>query len=143
MGVAPAPPGPPPRSAALMPTGAPGTREQKRNLRKLIDESGPRQPRLADELFHAEAICRARRRCRSGRSTKQIVQMVRAGFPDYWVKIDLTREDDRVAPASRRGRTTRRVLRDCAHGKEVKWTEMAILRSGRRSRHWFDSDIAG
>ena len=55
MGVAPAPPGPPPPDPPpVMPTGAPGTREEcKAIMRKLIDEVWAKgNLDLADELFH-------------------------------------------------------------------------------------------
>ena len=110
LGVAPAPPGP---AAAdpppVMPTGAPGTREEcKEIMRKLIDEVWAKgNLDLADELFHPEAICPSAPTLPVGpEGTKTIVQMVRDAFPDYWVRIDLiAAEADRVGARITQGGT--------------------------------------
>jgi predicted ester cyclase len=151
MGVAPAPPGPPPPDPPpVMPTGAPGTREQcKEIMRKLIDEVWAKgNLDLADELFHPEAICPSAATLPVGpEGTKMIVQMVRDAFPDYWVRIDLiAAEADRVGARITQGGThTGDFFGIPPTGKTVEWTEMAILRigDGKILATWFDSDIAG
>jgi predicted ester cyclase len=79
--------------------------------------------------------------------TKQIVQMVRTAFPDYWVRIEeIAAEDDRVGARITQGGTHQGDFFGIpATGKEVQWTEMAILRigDGKILATWFDSDIAG
>jgi len=151
MGVAPAPPGPPPPDPPpVMPTGAPGTREDAtRIMRTLIDEIWAEgKLDLADELFHPEAICPSAPTLPVGpEGTKAIVQMVRSAFPDYWVKIDLiAAEADRVGARISQGGTHKGDFFGIPPtGKEVSWTEMAILRigDGKILATWFDSDIAG
>jgi len=151
MGVAPAPPGPPPPDPPpVMPTGAPGTREQSTQImRTLIDEIWAQgKLDLADDLFHPEAICPSAPTLPVGpEGTKAIVQMVRSAFPDYWVKIDLiAAEADRVGARISQGGTHQGDFFGIPPtGKEVSWTEMAILRigDGKILATWFDSDIAG
>ena len=151
MGVAPAPPGPPPPDPPpLMPSGAPGTREQSTQImRTLIDEIWAKgELDLCDELFHPEAICPSAPTLPVGpEGTKTIVQMVRSAFPDYWVKIDLiAAEADRVGARISQGGTHQGDFFGIPPtGKEVSWTEMAILRIGddKILATWFDSDIAG
>ena len=151
MGVAPAPPGPPPPDPPpVMPTGAPGTREDStRIMRTLIDEIWAQgKLDLADDLFHPEAICPSAPTLPVGpEGTKAIVQMVRSAFPDYWVKIDLiAAEADRVGARISQGGTHQGDFFGIPPtGKEVSWTEMAILRigDGKILATWFDSDIAG
>ncbi len=118
-------------------------------MRKLIDEVWAKGDLdLADELFHPEAICPSAAALPVGpEGTKQIVQMVRSAFPDYWVKIDLmAAEADRVGARISQGGTHQGDFFGIAPtGKEVTWTEMAILRigDGKILATWFDSDIAG
>jgi predicted ester cyclase len=133
-----------------MPTGAPGTREESQQImRTLIDEIwGNGKVELADELFHPEAICPSAATLPVGpEGTKQIVQMVRTAFPDYWVKIDLmAAEADRVGARITQGGTHQAEFFGVpATGKTVEWSEMAILRigDGKILATWFDSDIAG
>jgi predicted ester cyclase len=133
-----------------MPTGAPGTREQcKQIMRSLIDEVWAKgNLDLADELFHVEAICPSAPTLPVGpEGTKMIVQMVRNAFPDYWVRIEeIAAEDDRVGARITQGGThTGEFFGIPPTGKEVQWTEMAILRigDGKILATWFDSDIAG
>lgn len=148
MGIIPGWEEPPP--VPPMPTGAPGTRDQSREImRRLIEEIWAEGDLdVADELFHPQAICPSAPTLPLGpEGTKQIVQMVRSAFPDYWVKIDLiAAEADRVGA---------RILQGGTHdgeffgvpptGKTVEWSEMAILRigDGKILATWFDSDIAG
>src|SRR5207253_9708392 len=116
-------------------TGMPGTREQsKAIIRRLMDEIwGQGNVALADELFHPQAICPSAATLPVGpEGTKQIVQMVRSAFPDYWVKIDLiAAENDRVGARITQGGTHNG---DCfgtaPSGKEASWSELAIRRSG-------------
>jgi predicted ester cyclase len=133
-----------------MPTGAPGTREEsKQIMRTLIDEIwGKGRIELADELFHPQAICPSAWQLPVGpEGTKQIVQMVRTAFPDYWVRIEtLCGEDDRVGARIVQGGTHEGEFFGVAPtGKTVEWTEMALLRigDGKILATWFDSDIAG
>ena len=131
MGVAPAPPGPPPPDPPpVMPTGAPGTREEcKEIMRKLIDEVWAKgNLDLADELFHPEAICPSAPTLPVGpEGTKMIVQMVRNAFPDYWVqdRPDRRRERPRRRPHHAGRHAQRRVLRHPAHRQ-----------GGRSGRRW-------
>jgi predicted ester cyclase len=143
-GWTPPPPSPP------MPTGAPATREAcKTIMRTLIDEIWAKgEVDLADDLFHPQAICPSASTLPVGpEGTKQIVQMVRTAFPDYWVNIDLiAAEDDRVGARITQGGTHNGEFFGIPPtGKEVQWTEMAILRigDGKILATWFDSDIAG
>jgi predicted ester cyclase len=133
-----------------MPTGAPGTREEsKQIMRTLIDEIwGNGKVELADELFHPDAICPSAPTLPTGpEGTKQIVQMVRSAFPDYWVRIDMMcGEADRVGARITQGGTHQGEFFGVAPtGKSVEWNEMAILRigDGKILATWFDSDIAG
>lgn len=133
-----------------MPTGTPGTREEsKQIMRTLIDEIwGKGRTELADELFHPQAICPSAPTLPVGpEGTKQIVQMVRTAFPDYWVRIDyICGEADRVGARITQGGTHEGEFFGVpATGKTVEWTEMALLRigDGRILATWFDSDIAG
>ena len=133
-----------------MPTGMPGTREEsKQIMRTLIDEIWAKgRIELADELFHPQAICPSAAALPVGpEGTKQIVQMVRTAFPDYWVKIDMiAAEGDRVGARIVQGGTHEGEFFGVpATGKEVSWTEMAMLRigGGKILATWFDSDIAG
>ena len=118
-----------------MPTGAPGTREEcKEIMRKLIDEVWAKGDLdLADELFHPEAICPSAPTLPVGpEGTKAIVKMVRDAFPDYWVKIDLiAAEADRVGAASpRAGRTRATSSASRRPARRSPGREMAILRIG-------------
>jgi predicted ester cyclase len=140
----------PPPPSPPMPTGAPATREEcKTIMRTLIDEVWAKgELGLADDLFHPQAICPSASMLPVGpEGTKQIVQMVRSAFPDYWVNIDLiAAEDDRVGARITQGGTHQGEFFGIpATGKEVQWTEMAILRigDGKILATWFDSDIAG
>jgi len=128
------------RSAAGDADGPPGTREQcKEIMRKLIDEVWAKGDLdLADELFHSEAICPSAPTLPVGpEGTKMIVQMVRDGFPDYWVRIDPDRRRGRPRrrPDHAGRHAHRRVLRDPADRQDrFEWTEMAILADRRRER---------
>jgi predicted ester cyclase len=133
-----------------MPTGDPGTRKESRAImQRLIDELwGQGNLDLADELFHPQAICPNAPMLPVGpEGTKQIAQMVRSAFPDYWVRIDLmAAESDRVAARITQGGTHQGEFFGVpATGKTVEWTEMAMLRigDGKILATWFDSDIAG
>jgi predicted ester cyclase len=133
-----------------MPTGAPATRQEcKQIMRTLIDEVWAKgNLDLADELFHPEAICPSASMLPLGpEGTKQIVQQVRSAFPDYWVRIEeIAAEDDRVGARITQGGTHNGEFFGIPPtGKEVQWTEMAILRigDGKILATWFDSDIAG
>src|SRR5215475_1470577 len=130
--------------------GAPGTREQNKEImRTLIDRIWANgEVDLADDLFHPAAICPSAATLPVGpEGTKMIVQMVRSAFPDYWVNIDLiAAEDDRVGARITQGGTHGGEFFGIPPtGKEVQWTEMAILRigDGKILATWFDSDIAG
>jgi len=91
-----------------MPTGAPGTREESKEImRKLSRSLAKGNLDLADELFHPEAICPSAPTLPVGpEGTKAIVKMVRDGFPDYWISIDLiAAEADRVGARITQGGT--------------------------------------
>jgi predicted ester cyclase len=133
-----------------MPTGSPGTREESKAIMQRLIEEVWAQGKLevADELFHPQAICPSAAMLPVGpEGTKQIVQMVRSAFPDYWVKIDLiAAENDRVGARITQGGTHEGEFFGVAPtGKTVEWNEMAILRigDGKILATWFDSDIAG
>jgi predicted ester cyclase len=139
-----------PTASPPMPTGAPGTREESEAvMRRLLDEVWVQgKLEVADELFHPDAICPSAPTLPTGpEGTKQIVQMVRSAFPDYWLEIEhLAAESDRVAVRIRQGGTHEGDFFGVpATGRSVEWTEMAIVRigDGRILATWFDSDIAG
>jgi len=139
-----------PPASPPMPTGAAGTRaESEAIMRRLLDEIwGQGKIEVADELFHPEAICPSAPTLPTGpEGTKQIVQMVRSAFPDYWLEIEhLAAESDRAAVRIRQGGTHEGDFFGVpATGRSVEWTEMAIVRigDGRILATWFDSDIAG
>jgi predicted ester cyclase len=139
-----------PPATPPLPTGSPGTREESRQIMEtLMNEIwGKGRIELADELFHPQAICPSAATLPVGpEGTKQIVQMVRSAFPDYWIKIEtLAAEADRVAARITQGGTHEGEFFGVpATGKTVEWSEMAILRigDGRILGTWFDTDLAG
>ena len=137
LGLAPAPPGPPPPDPPpVMPTGAPGTREEcKAIMRKLIDEVWAKGDLdLADELFHPEAICPSAPTLPVGpEGTKMIVQMVRNAFSGL---LGADRPD------RRRGRPRRRPHHAGRHARPA--SSSASRRPARPSsgRRWRSSASA-
>jgi predicted ester cyclase len=152
MGVIPAPPQsapsdvPPPKKL----TGAPSSREANKALmRRFIEEVWNKgNLEVADEIFHPEATSPSAPTLPPGpEGVKVIATMFRDAFPDYWMTIDyLVAEDDRVAARFTQGGTHKGELFGIpATGKQVKFTEMGILRiaDGKVVESWYDVDMLG
>jgi len=150
MGVVPAPPQPsaPPTPPKI--TGAPSTREANKALmRRFINEVWNKgNLDVADEVFHPQAYSPSAPTLPPGpEGVKMIATMFRSAFPDYWMTIDyLVAEDDRVAARFTQGGTHQGELFGIpATGKQVKFTEMGILRiaDGKVVESWYDVDMLG
>lgn len=123
--------------------------ENKAIFRRMIEELwNKKNLDVADELFAPNATSPTAPQLPPGpEGVKQIAGMFLAAFPDLQITIDyLVAEGDRVF-----GRLTERATHKGAFfgipptGKQVKFTEMGILRieNGKIAESWYDMDMLG
>jgi len=103
---------------------------------------------FADEVFHSEATSPSAPQLPPGPAgVKVIASMFHTAFPDYWMKIDfMVAEGDQVAARFTQGGTHQGDLMGIPPtGKEVKFTEMGILRwaNGKVVESWYEVDMLG
>jgi len=103
---------------------------------------------VADELFAADATSPTAPSLPPGsEGVKQIARMFFAAFPDLQISIDyLVAEGDKVfGRLTEQGTHRGTFLGISPTGKQVKFTEMGILRiaDGKIAESWYDVDMLG
>lgn len=103
---------------------------------------------VADELFTPDAVSPSAPNLPPGsEGVKIIATMFRSAFPDFHMTIeDLIAEEDKVVARFTQGGTHKGEFMGIAPtGKQVKFTEIGILRivGGKVVESWYETDMLG
>jgi steroid delta-isomerase-like uncharacterized protein len=149
LGVVPGPyvPRPPAPQPPTNPGPATSPAQAREILARFIEEVwNEGKPEFVDELFHPEATSPSAPDLPPGPTgVKQILTMIRTGFPDFHMRIErLVAEDDKIGAQFVQGGTHEGDFMGIPPtGRTVEWTETGILRfeGGKVVESWYESDF--